>query len=523
MRLKFYGLILPGFILSFLAGVVVGFVIFFFKLAIDYILKLNNLIYHFLNNYIYFIPVTIIILLMVSIMQGKIVKKIPIVKGGGIPTSEGIVRGSINFNPLLSGIFTAIFSFLSYIIGMPLGSEGPSVAIGTSLSRMVSKICPSYDEAYKGYIMTSGAAAAFAVATGTIISGVIFALEEIHRRFSPMIILVSFQAVIAGSIVAKLLSNFFGVSYKMFNLISYNDLEIYHYLIFIPFSIIIGILAWSFNHLVKYVERLLDTKMKKVKTWQKIFVAYLCVIIVGLFLPTILNGGHALIDGLFENKYSIIIILLTFILKIIMLVYISQSGVTGGMYIPILTIGALAGALFVKIFKLDDSLVLFICLGMSAFMGTAIGCPLSALVFACEALSGIDHILPFAIVIIVSYFIGRLLNISHLYDIVLERKLHNDYAKKDFMVIQTSVIVSEKSFAVGKQTRDLLFNANVILTQIRRSDKDYAKMDNFGDKIIKPGDEITFIIQTYNICDTKTHLEAFVGKQKDFSYDILQQ
>ena len=64
MRRKFYGLILPGFILSFLAGVVVGFVIFFFKLAIDYILKLNNLIYHFLNNYIYFIPVTIIILLM---------------------------------------------------------------------------------------------------------------------------------------------------------------------------------------------------------------------------------------------------------------------------------------------------------------------------------------------------------------------------------------------------------------------------------------------------------------------------
>lgn len=47
MRRKFYGLILPGFILSFLAGVVVGFVIFFFKLAIDYILKLNNLIYHF--------------------------------------------------------------------------------------------------------------------------------------------------------------------------------------------------------------------------------------------------------------------------------------------------------------------------------------------------------------------------------------------------------------------------------------------------------------------------------------------
>lgn len=66
---------------------------------------------------------------------------------------------------------------------MPLGSEGPSVAIGTSLSRMVSKICPSYDEAYKGYIMTSGAAAAFAVATGTIISGVILLLRKFIDAF----------------------------------------------------------------------------------------------------------------------------------------------------------------------------------------------------------------------------------------------------------------------------------------------------------------------------------------------------
>lgn len=70
----------------------------------------------------------------------------------------------------------------------------------------------------------------------------------------------------------------------MFNLISYNDLEIYHYLIFIPFSIIIGILAWSFNHLVKYVERLLDTKMKKVKTWQKYLLPIYVLLLLDYFV-----------------------------------------------------------------------------------------------------------------------------------------------------------------------------------------------------------------------------------------------
>ncbi len=91
------------------------------------------------------------------------------------------------------------------------------------------------------------------------------------------------------------------------------------------------------------------------------------------------------------------------------------------------------------------------------------------------------------------------------------------------MVIQASVLVLPTAFCVGKQTRDLLFNANIVITHIRRSDKDYAKMDNFGDKVIKAGDEITFIIQTYNIEDTRRHLEAFVGHQDDFSYDVLQQ
>lgn len=523
MKQKFFGLALPGFILSIIVGVIVGFAIFFFKLAIDYALRLNALIYQTLDNYKYLIPILILIILGISFAQSKIIKRIPIVKGGGIPTSEGIVRGSISFDPLLTGVFTAILSFLSYIIGMPLGGEGPSVAIGTSISRLVSRICPSYDEVYKGYLMTAGASAAFAVATGTIISGVIFALEEIHRRFSPMIILVSFQAVISGSIIAKLLSNFFGVSYKMFNLISYNDISLYHYAIFIPFGILIGLLAWGFNHLIKLVEKILDTKLKKVSSWQKLFVAYILVTIIGLFVPTILNGGNSLIEGLFENDYSLSMIFITFILKIILLAYISQSGVTGGMYIPILTIGSLAGALFAKLFNLNDAIILFTCLGMAAFMGASIGCPLSALVFACEALLGIEHCLSFAIVIIIAYFTGKLLNISYLYDIVLERKLHNDYAKKNFMVIQASVLVLPTAFCVGKQTRDLLFNANIVITHIRRSDKDYAKMDNFGDKVIKAGDEITFIIQTYNIEDTRRHLEAFVGHQDDFSYDVLQQ
>lgn len=75
MKQKFFGLALPGFILSIIVGVIVGFVIFFFKLAIDYALRLNALIYQTLDNYKYLIPILILIILGISFAQSKIIKE----------------------------------------------------------------------------------------------------------------------------------------------------------------------------------------------------------------------------------------------------------------------------------------------------------------------------------------------------------------------------------------------------------------------------------------------------------------
>ena len=66
-------------------------------------------------------------------------KKIPETKGGGIPKSEGVLRGTLKFRSFLTLIGTFFGSMISYFAGVPVGTEGPSVLIGTSVGDLCNK------------------------------------------------------------------------------------------------------------------------------------------------------------------------------------------------------------------------------------------------------------------------------------------------------------------------------------------------------------------------------------------------
>ena len=71
-------------------------------------------------------------------------------------------------------------------------------------------------KALERYIDTGGAAAGFAVATGAPFSGILFALEEIHKRFTPMLVITVSIAVISASVVNISLCNVFDISPSLF-------------------------------------------------------------------------------------------------------------------------------------------------------------------------------------------------------------------------------------------------------------------------------------------------------------------
>ena len=520
----FINILLPGIILSGFIGFAVGIVIFFYKYTWNLINKNSKFIYEMISNKLILVIPGLLVIIGLAFIQTITIKHVHESRGGGIPTSEGIVRGLLGCRPYSTFIAVIVLSFISVFIGVPLGSEGPSVLLGTALSNAFAKVLPEKKyRAYKRYIMTGGSSTAFAVATGAPIAGILFALEEIHRKFSPMILLVSMSSVLCGTYISQVLSNLFNVPFKMFNDISTLNFPIEKIWMFVLVGLIVGVLSIAFAKSIELFKYLFETKTSKIHIFYKILSVFIISFILAIFLPDSIYGGHSLIEGLIENKYELYLLIIILLIKFLLVSYTSFSGVTGGLFIPMLAIGSLLGAILAKIFNINEYSTIFISASMVAFMGASVGCPLSAIVFACETLNGLENIFPILICVFVSFATFKMFGTNHVYDIVLEGKLKNKFSFRDFEIAEFKFVVSENSFACYKTTRDLLLPPNAIILSVQRKDKAHFKMDNFGDKILHEGDIVTLRVQTYNNEKTKKEIESFFGYQEELEKVLVQE
>ncbi len=81
--------------------------------------------------------------------------------------------------------------------GLSLGREGPSIQLGAMTAKGISRISKRSKTEEK-LLITCGASAGLSAAFNAPIAGVLFSLEEIHKHFSPEILL----STMASSITA---------------------------------------------------------------------------------------------------------------------------------------------------------------------------------------------------------------------------------------------------------------------------------------------------------------------------------
>ena len=130
----------PEFLHGILTGIVVGALIFLFRLAAEKLTEFSRQIYAAVRAEPLFIPLLFIGLILCALAMALLHRYAPSAKGGGIPRSEGILRGIL---PLRAGrtlLATLGGSFLSFFCGLPLGSEGPSVLSGTAAAHLTGRL-----------------------------------------------------------------------------------------------------------------------------------------------------------------------------------------------------------------------------------------------------------------------------------------------------------------------------------------------------------------------------------------------
>ena len=134
-RHVFFNLILPAVVFGSITGTLTALTVTIYKFCAKYVIGVSENGYHYLADHPAWIPLVIAALLGLAFLYAYFYKRHSNLRGGGIPTSIGILRGFISFHWFfnLCGVF--LLSLLTFLLGVPLGNEGPSVQMGADIGR----------------------------------------------------------------------------------------------------------------------------------------------------------------------------------------------------------------------------------------------------------------------------------------------------------------------------------------------------------------------------------------------------
>lgn len=512
--------VIPAALFGILCGAVVGVCMFFFKFGAQKVTALSEHLYELAATSPLYVALLFAVLVLFALLMIFLHKKMPDAKGGGIPLSEGILRGLLSFNWWKTLIGTALGSMISFFCGLPLGSEGPAVAMGTALGHMCGKITGN-KHAFDRYIMTGGAGAGFAVATGAPLSAMLFALEEIHKRFTPMLVLTVSMSVLSATAVNRLLSAFFGVSPYLFEVEKLASFRLSNIGWLVLLGVLTALAVGAFDASIVLFGKMTSKISRFAKRPYKIIFIFLLTGVLGLVFTDALYSGHHTVLEMVEGNKTVFAILLILALRMLLMLLITDSGVTGGIFVPTLAIGALCGALIVKLLVFcgmpEELYAAAVLLSMCAFMGGMLRSPLVSAVLFAEITGQFTDFFYVALVVFVVAFVTELLNQTSFYDSVMERMEHEQTAGKTPKISCFELKVLPGSFVIGKAVRDVMWPPSCVVLSIKRAEKNNADTDHDGEKKLYEGDTVIVRARFYEEDELKKLLLGLVGKNQEIS------
>lgn len=493
-------------------GIIVGFLIVLYRYALEKAYEIIINIYKFLEIKPIFIPVWIIAVIFIGYIVGKLVKNEPMISGSGIPQIEGVLSGKLKMKWWKVIIGKLIGGILSIGSGLSLGREGPSVQLGAAVGQGFSKVFKRIKIEEK-YLITSGASAGLSAAFNAPLAGVMFALEEVHKNFSPLVLLSALSAALSADYVS---SKFFGLKPILdFRNLSILPLNYYFYIIVL--GCLLGILGVIFNKTLILTQNLYS-KLKWIPKEYWIIIPLLVSVILGFLLPEVLGGGHDLIVMLFSTmNFPILTLLILLLVKFLFTMTSYGSGAPGGIFLPLLAIGALIGNVYgfvvVNLLHLDNSYIYgFIILAMAGYFTAIVRAPITGIILITEMTGSFNHLLSLAMVSITAYIVSDILGSKPIYEVLLEKLLHRQGEgiiigkKKHKAILEFAICMG--SILDGKEIKSVKWPSHCLLVAVKRGEHEIIPK---GDTIIQSGDYLIILTNEDRVSRINDELIKMVG------------
>lgn len=445
-----------------MVGLISGLLVVFFKVSINKLFEfIQNFISQFdLSHKLLIFP---LITTLGGLISGVLVFKFaPETKGSGIPFVKMVMARMGN----ITRVRTIVVKFLAGVAGigtgMSLGREGPSVQLGAGAGALVGKIF-KMKGTDQGKLIAAGAGSAIGATFNAPIAGTIFVLEELVNKFSASLLFPVLVATVTASSVAR---HFLGNNPSFTIPYITHDLSFEGISVCIILGIVAGFLGVAFAKII-YKNNEFFEKMDKIPNWLKPAIAGFGIGVIGLFIPYVLGSGNLSVDLLLQHKLALSVVVLVFAVKFFVTPFCFGSGAAGGIFLPMLMLGAFLGYIVASIFNMFGfhvDVVVMAMIGMGAFLASVARTPITAVVMVFEMTAGYTHILPIMLSAAIADLIAEKLNHRPIYASLIVNQVKSQEAK-----LLSSLLV--KNYM---KTDLVCFSSNMTISMVQEKIKNYS-------------------------------------------------
>jgi H+/Cl- antiporter ClcA len=290
--------------------------------------------------------------------------------------------------------------------GFSAGREGPSVQVGASIMHAFRKFLPENFKVDPKHLILAGGAAGISAAFNTPLAGIIFAIEELSRKFEQKTNGVMITAIVLSGLVSISMQG----NYTYFGSL---NVGVIHKEILFPVLIsglVCGVSGGIFSKvLIEFAEKL-PGRVTAFRTRHPFYWTGFCgLLVAGLGIVShgaANDSGYtltkAMLNGTIDETWYYPIV------KYLATIFTYLSGIPGGIFAPSLSIGAGIGYDLASMFHYQDIVIALSALCMAGFLAGVTQAPITSFIIVMEMIDGHEMVISLMAVSLIATVTSRI-------------------------------------------------------------------------------------------------------------------
>lgn len=315
---------------------------------------------------------------------------------------------------------------LGLAAGFSAGREGPSVQVGASIMHSFRRFLPANFKVDPKHLILAGGAAGISAAFNTPLAGIIFAIEELNRKFEQKTNGVMITAIVLSGLVSISLQG----NYTYFGSL---NVGVIHKEILVPVLIcglVCGVAGGIFSRVLIEFSENLPGRITAFRTSHPYYWTGFCALLVaglGIASHGAANGSgysltKAMLNGSINETWYYPVV------KYLATIFTYLSGIPGGIFAPALSIGAGIGYDLANLLHYHEMVIALSALCMAGFLAGVTQAPITSFIIVMEMIDGHEMVISLMAVSLIATVTSRIFS-RPLYS-VLATKFTNGHQLK---------------------------------------------------------------------------------------------